>query len=329
MSDFTPRNEDYESDPFLAQVAPPSNHIQATLAKKYKIPTLALPHYHSGVGGEESKEIPLKQKMMIKSPSAKARIGQDQVSPSAAIVVSPTKASSPQKYQKRRELNKAISLVMNENIKSLKKFFTRIDKLTRESMVRDQSRSYSVANHSYLNNSKAAIQTPAKTVSHYKSKSGMKKNQTTGKKKRRINSTTYNQTAFFSPDQTSHFAIRHEVDPNTSAAATIVRQLARLSESKKSKRDPYEGPDALNKNEVYLYPFSNSGMYQKHLVVKVKERNASPTKRLISKRSGLILDLKNAREETSKHLGRLGSKHKYNVCVMSKDRDEYHNFIQR
>lgn len=61
----------------------------------------------------------------------------------------------------------------------------------------------------------------------------------------------------------------------------------------------------------------------------MKERNASPTKRLISKRSGLILDLKNAREETSKHLGRLGSKHKYNVCVMSKDRDEYHNFIQR
>lgn len=81
---------------------------------------------------------------------------------------------------------------MNENIKSLKKFFTRIDKLTRESMVRDQSRSYSVTNHSYLNNSKAAIQTPAKTVGHYKSKSGTKKNQTTGKKKRRINSTTYN-----------------------------------------------------------------------------------------------------------------------------------------
>ncbi len=63
--------------------------------------------------------------------------------------MSPSKASSPQKNQKRRELNKAISLVMNENIKSLKKFFTRIDKLTRESVIRtaeQNNRSYSMTN---------------------------------------------------------------------------------------------------------------------------------------------------------------------------------------
>ncbi len=72
---------------------------------------------------------------------------------------------------------------------------------------------------------------------------------------------------------------------NTSAAATIMRQMAQLTESKKIKKDAFEGPDALHKNELYLYPFSNSNSYQQHLVVKVKERNPSPTKRLISKKA--------------------------------------------
>ena len=34
------------------------------------------------------------------------------------------------------------------------------------------------------------------------------------------------------------------------------------------------------------------------------------------------IDLKNARVDASKHLNRLGSAHSYNLCVMSKDRDE-------
>ena len=101
MSDFTPRNEDYDSDPFLAQVAPPSNHIQATLARKYKIPTLVFPKYNTqnlkeAAATEEVKDEGMPIKMLIKSPSAKARIGINPEEASAAIVVnSPSKASSP------------------------------------------------------------------------------------------------------------------------------------------------------------------------------------------------------------------------------------------
>ena len=60
----------------------------------------------------------------------------------------------------------------------------------------------------------------------------------------------------------------------------------------------------------------------------LKSRNATlPLPSALSVSELSLVDLKNAREQTSKHLGRLGSSHKYNVCVMSKDRDEYHQHV--
>ena len=44
--------------------------------------------------------------------------------------------SSPEKQRKKQSINKAINVVMKENIKSLKKFFSRIDRLTQESVSR-------------------------------------------------------------------------------------------------------------------------------------------------------------------------------------------------